>query len=169
MKPKNEELNNLVRLVLVGAVTSLNEIWLHSEHVSPEYCINPGPLLGVTRSVLLQGFTFSSNNWNMVVRSNDWKGIKLFHLRDCFVSKNCSASVVKVCQRAKVAELEDVDFEDFREFSRVFLETKDPNGCEMIWFWNKTVSKHRKDILQLSKQLGWRVCRETEDDINIVQ
>ena len=168
MKPKNEELNNLVRLVLVGAVTSLNEIWLHSEHVSPEYCINPGPLLGVTRSVLLQGFTFSSNNWNMVVRSNDWKGIKLFHLRDCFVSKNCSASVVKVCRRAKVAELEDVDFEDFREFSRVFLETKDPNGCEMIWFWNKTVSKYRKDILQLSKQLGWRVCRESENDINIV-
>ena len=76
------------------------------------------------------------------------------------MSKNCSASALKVCRRAKEAEL---------EVSRVFLETKDPNGCEMIWFWNKTVSKDRKDILQLSKQLGWRVCRETEDDINIAQ
>ena len=147
----------------------MDEVWLHSEYVSADYAISAAPLLGITRSVLLQGFSFNSENWNSSVKSNVQKETKLFHLRDCNVGKNCCGSVAELCRKAKVAELEDVFFEDFTNFSKAFLKKEDPEGCQMIWFWNETVIIHRHEILQFSKRLGWRVCRNTEEDITIVR
>ena len=162
-------MHHLISLALAGAITYMDEVWLHSELVSPDYAISAAPLLRITRSVLLQGFNFSSENFNLSVSTNFWNGTKLFHLRDCIVGKHCCGSVARLCRRAKVAELEDVVFEDFKNFSKAFLEIEDPDGCEMIWFWNESVHKYRQQIYQLSKQLGWRVCRNTEEDITIVR
>ena len=148
----------------------MDEVWLHSEYVTPDYAISAAPLLGVTRSVLLQGFSFSSEQWNLSVNTSSWTETRMFQLRDCQVGENCCGSIANLCRRAKVSELDDVIFEDFGKFCRAFIENSggDEEGCQMLWFWNDSAKNHRFEILELSKKLGWRVSRDTGEDITIV-
>ena len=167
-KPTDDDIHHTITLAFKGANTYLDSVWLHYDFSSTTYTVSSAPLLQVTRSVLLQGFSIESENWNSLV-SADWIETKHLHIRFCCVGYSFSTSLGKLCAQIKVVEIEDVAFADFIGFTRSFISHQQSSECEMIWFSNESVVQYRKEIQQFCSRLGWRICRHTNDEITMVK
>ena len=90
----------------------------------------------------------------------------MFALTRCKVLAGISEVVGRIAGKVKEAWLSNVEFEDFGQFVRSFEEER--GRCARLEFVGSTARKNRKDILEMKERMGWRVEKDTDNEIIIV-